>query len=77
MTESCGVCGRTESGREPVLSRHHTSQGEIVYTRCLCGSVAVRLVAAPRAGDGELVARGPASPEIAPLLAAAHRTPDF
>ncbi|MFJ8739947.1 hypothetical protein OG948_10305 [Embleya sp. NBC_00888] len=26
-----------------VLSRHSTSQGEIVYTRCLCGSVGVRL----------------------------------
>ncbi|WP_406287566.1 hypothetical protein [Embleya sp. NBC_00896] len=46
-----------------VLSRHLTSQGEVVYTRCLCGSVGVRL--RPRSTETErppnevLLAQGP------------------
>lgn len=66
---SCDACGRTEGPWENVISRHRTSEGEIVYTRCTCGSVAVRLISPVRAADAEVLARGPAEPAIAPLLA--------
>ncbi|MEU0932202.1 MULTISPECIES: hypothetical protein [unclassified Embleya] len=44
-----------------VLSRHSTSQGEIVYTRCLCGSVGVRLrpTTTQRPPHEVLLAQGP------------------
>lgn len=63
MSSRCDACGRIEDPRMTVLSRHLTSQGEVVYTRCLCGSVGVRL--RPRSTETErppnevLLAQGP------------------
>jgi hypothetical protein len=69
MADCCDVCGRIEGRWERVLSRHRTSEGEVVYTRCSCGSVAVRLLAPPWPTDGTVLTRGPAAPDVAPLLA--------
>lgn len=69
MVASCDACGRTEGPWEHVISRHRTSEGEVVYTRCTCGSVAVRLAAPTHTEDTEVLARGPAEPALAPLLA--------
>ncbi|GCD99491.1 hypothetical protein EHYA_07213 [Embleya hyalina] len=62
MSSRCDACGRIEDPRMTVLSRHSTSQGEVVYTRCLCGSVGVRLRPDPdarRPPHEILLAQGP------------------
>jgi hypothetical protein len=68
MSTRCGACGRVENAHLTVLSRHRTSQGEVVYTRCLCGSVGVRLrQRAPhdeRPPGGEVLAQGPSAVSI-------------
>ncbi|MFG3342895.1 hypothetical protein [Glycomyces sp. NPDC048151] len=49
----CPVCGWTDDDAA-VVSRHHTSEGVIVWTRCVCGAVRARL---HRLGPAEPVAR--------------------
>ncbi|MEV3938084.1 hypothetical protein AB0K52_19145 [Glycomyces sp. NPDC049804] len=50
---TCWACGWTDDGNEAVVSRHRTSEGEIVWTRCVCGAVRARL---HRFGPAEAVA---------------------
>jgi hypothetical protein len=50
---TCSVCGWTGDDREAIVSRHHTSEGVIVWTRCVCGTVRARL---HRIGPAEPVA---------------------
>lgn len=40
---TCAECGRSALGDRAVLSQHRTSEGTIVYTRCDCGALQVRL----------------------------------
>jgi hypothetical protein len=57
-TESkCPQCGWPESVPYETVSRHLTSTGMIVYTRCVCGRLQVRSyqIAGRRSG---LIARG-------------------
>jgi len=64
MSSRCPACGRIEDPYMAVLSRHRTSQGEVLYTRCLCGSVGVRLNSLPEHGErppGVLLAQGPSA----------------
>lgn len=55
--DRCRRCGRPESQPFETVSRHTTSTGVIVYTRCACGLLQVRShpLTGPRAG---LIARG-------------------
>lgn len=41
-TDVCGHCGWPEADPYEVASRHATSEGVIVYTRCVCGALQVR-----------------------------------
>lgn len=63
-TERCASCGWPLSDPYEIVSRHRTSEGLIVYTRCVCGRLQVRrdAVAMPVMSSG----RG------APLLAVSH-----
>lgn len=64
MSSRCPACGRIEDPRTAVLSRHRTSQGEVLYTRCLCGSVGIRLDSGPEHDErppGVLLAQGPSA----------------
>ncbi|MGW1024581.1 hypothetical protein ACWD4J_12870 [Streptomyces sp. NPDC002577] len=61
MTNHCPHCGWPETQPYEVVSRHATTQGLTVWTRCACGSLQVRVVRHPdRAGhtDARIVARG-------------------
>lgn len=48
----CPYCGRPDAGPFQVLSRHRTSIGETVWTRCACGSLQIRV----RDAAGERIA---------------------
>jgi hypothetical protein len=39
---ACPFCGRDESVADTVLSRHTTSTGTLVWTRCACGALQAR-----------------------------------
>ncbi|MDA1358941.1 hypothetical protein O1R50_04870 [Glycomyces luteolus] len=41
-TTTCSACGWTDDDGGDVVSRHHTSEGVIVWTRCVCGAVRAR-----------------------------------
>lgn len=41
-TERCAYCGWPEAEPYEVVSRHDTSEGTVVYTRCACGRLQVR-----------------------------------
>ena len=43
MTTRCPFCAWPDSEPLAVLSRHATPEGQTVWTRCVCGSVQVRL----------------------------------
>lgn len=54
--QACAQCGRSTAVTGTVVSQHRTSQGTVVYTRCECGVLQMRLV---RPDTGErLVAQG-------------------
>jgi hypothetical protein len=40
-TDTCPDCGWPEAEPYEVLSRHATSEGEIVWSRCACGRLRV------------------------------------
>lgn len=52
-TTTCPACGWTDDDGAAVVSRHHTSEGVVVWTRCVCGAVRARL---HRLGPAEPVA---------------------
>jgi hypothetical protein len=52
-TTTCSACGWTDDDGAAVVSRHHTSEGVVVWTRCVCGAVRARL---HRLGPAEPVA---------------------
>ncbi|MGH3662387.1 MAG: hypothetical protein ACRDT8_03445 [Micromonosporaceae bacterium] len=54
----CPRCGWPDDDPVEVVSRHHTSAGLIVYTRCVCGLLTARQVT--WAGRGGAVVRGAA-----------------
>ncbi|GAA4968281.1 hypothetical protein ACPA54_05725 [Uniformispora flossi] len=68
MSEHCDACGRIEGPWHRTISRHTTSEGEIRYTRCLCGSVAVRLVPVPEPAAAAVLARTGPDAAVAGLL---------
>ncbi|MET9492184.1 hypothetical protein [Nocardia sp. NPDC006630] len=37
--EHCGTCGWPTTLPPTTISRHHTSEGLVTYTRCTCGTV--------------------------------------
>ncbi|WP_297619150.1 hypothetical protein [Nocardia sp.] len=37
--EHCGTCGWPTTQPLTTISRHHTSEGLVTYTRCACGTV--------------------------------------
>ncbi|MEU6424955.1 hypothetical protein ABZ860_03595 [Microbispora sp. NPDC046973] len=41
--KACDVCG--PAAQREILSAHSTSVGLVIYLRCACGSVGVRLIA--------------------------------
>lgn len=47
---SCPRCGWPETEPYEVVSRHPTSNGTVVYTRCLCGLLHVRRSRGARPG---------------------------
>lgn len=51
----CPYCGRPDAEPFEIVSRHRTSTGQTVWTRCACGSLQMRVY--DRAG-GSVVARG-------------------
>ena len=53
--DECPRCGWPRSEIYKVLSRHLTSEGVVIYTRCACGEVQVRV---RPFGGGEVVAAG-------------------
>lgn len=56
-TKRCRRCGWPEEQPYETVSRHHTSTGVIVYTRCACGLLQVRSY--PHQGRrSALIARG-------------------
>lgn len=55
MTRRCEHCGWPESEPYAILSRHRTSQGLALWTRCACGTTRVRL--RPPTGAERIVAR--------------------
>lgn len=40
----CPFCGWPEDERYDEASRHRTSEGQTVWTRCVCGSLQMRIV---------------------------------
>ncbi|WP_069816723.1 hypothetical protein [Streptomyces sp. TP-A0874] len=44
MDSSCPYCGWPDADPPRELSRHRTSTGETVWTRCGCGSLQMRLL---------------------------------
>ncbi|MBA4863179.1 hypothetical protein H1V43_17675 [Streptomyces sp. PSKA54] len=44
MTSYCPHCGWPDAQPYEVVSRHATTQGQTVWTRCACGSLQVRTV---------------------------------
>lgn len=60
----CPRCGWPETDVYEVVSRHRTSTGVILYTRCVCGLLQVRRVASSR--PARPLARGAApAPAVA------------
>jgi RNase P subunit RPR2 len=51
----CRRCDRPVDQSNELVSRHRTSEGTVVYTRCACGLLHVWLDAEPR--SARLVAR--------------------
>ncbi len=41
-TRHCPCCGWPEADPYEIVSRHETSEGTVVYTRCVCGRLQVR-----------------------------------
>jgi len=39
----CPFCGWPEDEYD-VVSRHHTSEGQAIWTRCVCGSLQMRII---------------------------------
>lgn len=54
----CPNCGWPQREPYEIVSRHRTSSGVVVYTRCMCGALQVRLVAQNQGADGPVVAIG-------------------
>ncbi|MFD0776256.1 hypothetical protein ACFQZ2_20170 [Streptomonospora algeriensis] len=48
----CPDCGWPESEIYQVVSRHLTSTGMVVYTRCACGRLQVRSLSVPNGRGG-------------------------
>ncbi|WP_157036251.1 hypothetical protein [Streptomonospora alba] len=46
-TQVCPDCGWPESEIYQVVSRHLTSTGMVLYTRCACGRLQVRALNVP------------------------------
>ncbi|WP_031506155.1 hypothetical protein [Streptomyces megasporus] len=44
MTSQCPHCGWPDARPIKVVSRHSTSTGQTVWTRCACGSLQMRVV---------------------------------
>ncbi len=40
---ACRYCGWPEQETYEVVSRHRTSEGTVVYSRCACGALQVRV----------------------------------
>ena len=55
MRNQCPHCGHPDTQPGEVVSRHRTSTGETVWTRCGCGSLQVRVL--DNAGE-RVAARG-------------------
>lgn len=62
--DRCPRCGWDQRDPYEIVSRHPTSAGVVVYTRCACGLLSTWLSPAPSAA-GRLVVRGarPAGPQ--------------
>lgn len=43
-TATCPYCGRPDADPFQVVSRHRTSTGQTVWTRCGCGSLQMRVL---------------------------------
>lgn len=54
----CPNCGWPEREPYEILSRHRTSSGVVVYTRCICGALQVRVLAPDQGVDGPVLALG-------------------
>lgn len=63
----CPRCGWDQRDPYEIVSRHPTSAGVVVYTRCACGLLSTWLHPAP-AAEGRLVVRAacPAEPLTCP-----------
>lgn len=53
--DGCPRCGWPDSEPYEVVSRHQTSDGLVVWTRCVCGALQLRL---GQAVGAEPIARG-------------------
>ncbi|GAA1771726.1 hypothetical protein [Streptomonospora arabica] len=51
-TQVCPDCGWPEEEIYQVVSRHPTSTGMVVYTRCACGRLQVRSLSLPGGRGG-------------------------
>lgn len=59
----CPFCGWPEDETYVEASRHRTMQGQTIWTRCVCGSLQMRIAAA---GGSRVVARSrPDTPVLA------------
>ncbi|WP_167476987.1 MULTISPECIES: hypothetical protein [Nocardia] len=47
-SEICTHCGQPIDRADRTMSRHRTSEGTVVYTRCACGGVHIWLEAHTR-----------------------------
>jgi len=55
--DTCPRCGWDQRDPYEIVSRHRTSAGEVVYTRCVCGLLSSWLQAGP-AAPARLQVRG-------------------
>jgi len=42
--DQCARCGSPQEPPYTVVSRHFTSEGALIYTRCACGALRPRLL---------------------------------
>lgn len=70
MSIECQYCRRPEPGTCQVVSRHTTSEGVVVYTRCACGTLSRHLVSNAELRSWYRPSRPASTPTPAPVTAA-------
>lgn len=68
----CPFCGWPENDPYVEASRHHTAEGQTVWTRCVCGSLQMRIVGA---AGSRIVARSRPDHEVGALAGSVEHRP--